>query len=242
MRCRPSGATIAAITLSKSLTEVPILTVHMPGWRRGAAAIVLLTASALLVGSPAGAVAKKKKRTPCEQIAGDTLYRDGTLRFFRVVRRHKSDADASTLSLRFCKPRSTRRATILRTISSDLDAAITVTRVARAGKDHMAVEYSEQTGTDDAVILKIYNLQTRVRTFEFSQDGSDGFEWVVTRQAGAAVIDGAGNARGFDGSGEHPLGVGASALASAGDVVYWTQGGLAMSATLTGAAKSAPGD
>jgi hypothetical protein len=196
--------------------------------------VPLLTLVALLVAFPGAAPsAAKKKKVTCTEVGGDTIYRDRTLRLIQKVKHSKSDSDASTVTLKFCKPGSKDAPKTLATFKNDLDGSLTVDAVVRGGTKYLALELAEQTGTTDATDLFVYNLSTRKRTFAYGSEG--GFDYVIASGGGVALLE-AGKVTGYDGAGEHALGSAASLLAGSENAVYWTSAGTALTATLNGEA------
>jgi hypothetical protein len=195
--------------------------------------VPLIAAVAVAGAVPAVAPAAKKK-VQCVKRSGDTVYRDSTLRVIQTVKRAKGDPDASTVSISFCRPGTTRAPVTLTAFDNTLDGSFTLRRVTRGGSGHVALELDEQTGTTDATNLFVYDLASRTRTFAYASEV--GFEHHVTGDGGVALLE-AGSLTGFDASGQKALGTAAAALAGSGNVVYWSSNGTAHAATLGGAAK-----
>ena len=192
-----------------------------------------ILALAIVATMCAAAPASAAKIT-CTKRAGDTVFRDRTLRVIQTVKRSKSDPDASTATLRVCKPGSRTAPKLLDRFVNTLDGSLTLQAVVRSG-NHLALELDEQTGATDATDLFVYRLSARERTFSYASEA--GFEYVVASGGGVALLE-AGKVTGYDAAGERTLAAtGASALAGRGDLVYWTAGGAAASATLTGEAR-----
>ncbi len=196
--------------------------------------VPLLAAVAVAGAFPAAAPAAKKKKVQCVKRSGDTIYRDSTLRVIQSVKTSKRDPDAGTVTISFCKPGTTKAPQVLAAFQNDLDGSLTPRGATRGGSNYLALQLDEQTGTTDATSLFVYDLKTRTRTFAYGSE--NGFEHHVTGDGGVALLE-AGTVTGFDASGQKPLGTAASALAGAGNVVYWTSNGAAQAATLSGPGK-----
>lgn len=199
--------------------------------------ILTLAAAAVAFATVTAPAPAASKKVTCTKVRGDTMYRDRTLRVIQKVTRAKADPDASTVTLRFCKPGSTAAPKLLARFSNTLDGSLTVEAVVRGGPRYLALELAAQTGTTDATELFVYNLSTRQRTFAFGSE--DGFDYVVTTDGGVALLQ-AGTVVGYDSTGERPLASGASALAGVENTVYWKIGDAAATATLIGEARRIP--
>ena len=218
---------------SRGSMTVPEIRLRRPTVFRINRCAPLLAAVAFAGAVPADAPAAKRK-VQCVKRFGDTVYRDSALRVIQRVKKVKGDPDASTVTISFCRPGTTRKPATLTTFHNNLDESFTLRGVTRGGTGHLALELDEQTGTSDATNLSVYDLTTRARTFAYASENA--LAHYVTSDGGVALLE-AGNVTGFDASGERALGTAATALAGSGNVVYWTSNGAAQAATLSGAAK-----
>ncbi len=194
-----------------------------------AAATVAALCALPALAAPADAA---KKKVTCTKRGGDTILRDTSLRVYQTTKAVKGDPDASTITVRFCTPGTKSASKQLAVFANTLDESLTVRRAVR-GTDHLGLELDVSTGTVDATSFWVYRLSTRKQTFAYSSE--DPFEYALTAGGGVALLEG-GALRAFDGAGERAVATGASAIATSGDTVYWTAGGAAASAALSGEA------
>ena len=197
--------------------------------RRRALAHTLALACLVGVAAPAGAEAAPPR---CEAKAGETIARTSAVRVFQRVR--GTVDDGQTVDLYACRSRSRRTVRVER-FRNTLDGTLTLDEALLGGSRWLVLALDEATGTSQSFDLFAYDLTTGRRTFTFSRDGSrEGAQVAVTRSGGIGVLDG-GAVRAFAAAGARVLAAsGASALAAGENTLYWTQGGTAASAALSG--------
>jgi hypothetical protein len=189
---------------------------------------------ALLAALLAAAPASSATKTTCTKVKGDTVFRDRTVRLIQTVKQSKSDPDASTVALRFCKPGSKSAPRNLFGWANSADGDISLQRVAHAG-DRLALELFESAGAGEGSSVRVFELSSRRMKFTYSTEEPN-FDWYLSTGGGFAALE-RGKVSVVDGGGPRVMAAtGASQLAGSGDTVYWTEAGVAKVTQLSGAA------
>jgi hypothetical protein len=175
----------------------------------------------------------------CEAKVGDTIARNATTRVFQRVTGTVDDGqDVRIYSCRL----GTRSAVLTTRFRNDLDGELRLQEAILGSSKYLVVVFEELTGTSDSTDVFAYDLSVPDhRYFTFNRDGTqEGMQVVATRNGGVGVLDD-GVVTVFDAAGKRTAAAsGASelgrGLGPAGNVVYWTAGGVAASTVLNGRA------
>jgi hypothetical protein len=132
----------------------------------------------------------------------------------------------------------TRTAILTTRFRNDLDGELRLQEAILGSSKYLGIVFEELTGTSDSTDVFLYDLSVPDRRiWTSSRDGSrEGMQVVVTRNGGVAILD-AGVVTVHDNLGAKvvaPTGASDLGRGLGGNVVYWTVGGAAGSATLTG--------
>jgi hypothetical protein len=171
----------------------------------------------------------------CEAKVGDTIARNATNRVFQRVTGTVNDGQS--VRIYSCRL-GTRTAVLTTSFRNDLDGELRLQEAILGSSKYLAIVFEELTGTSDSTDVFLYDLSTPDRRiWTFNRDGSrEGMQVVVTRNGGVAILD-AGVVTVHDNLGAKvvaPAGASDLGRGLGGNVVYWTAGGAAASATLTG--------